>query len=135
MKQYKCKHFKLYELVDKATWKNYGQFAWNFLDPRLLMALDQLRDALGPITVNDWKWGGKFQWRGLRTTKCRQGAGMSQHRFGRAVDFDVKGMTPQDVRNYIRTHFEDFGIFCIERKVNWIHMDVRNCNPLKEVSP
>ena len=132
---YRTKYFKLHELVDKETYEQYGQVAWQFLDERMLMALDQLREALGPITVNNWKWGGQFQWRGLRTSKCRQGAKMSQHRFGRAVDFDVKGMTAREVRAYIRKHFDDFGIACIERKVNWVHMDFRNCKPLKEVSP
>ncbi len=62
------------------------------------------------------------------------GAKYSQHRFGRAVDFDVKGISAETVRNDIRKgYFSE--ITCIEADVNWVHIDVRNANRLLEVHP
>jgi len=135
MSQYVPKHFKIYELVNKSTYAKYGEKAWWFLDDRLLKIIDTIREDLGPMTVNSWYWGGPFQWRGLRTSEYYQGKpSQSQHSFGRAVDFDVKGMTADEVRLHIRNNPE-YGITAIENDVNWVHIDIRNVDPLMEFNP
>jgi len=136
MSQYKCEYFKIYELVDPLTYKQYGQSAWQFLDPRLLITIDKLRAVFGPATINNWKWGGKFKWSGLRTPECRIGAKMSQHRFGRAADMKFKNISAKEIRKAIKSDpMWTKYIHCVENKVNWLHIDVRNCDPIKWINP
>lgn len=132
----KCKHFEIYELVSKQVYLKYGETAWQFFDPRLLEMLDWLREKLDrSITVNDWYWGGKFQQRGLRCNLdpmmvAKTQAGKiycSPHPLGQGVDFDVKGMTAQEVRTWLIKHQEELPFAIrLEDGVNWVHLDVRN---------
>ncbi len=135
----KCEHFKIYELVPPQVYKDRGQKAWELFDPKLLTAIDMLRETFGSATVNDWKWGGNFKWSGLRTNQCRIGAKYSQHRFGRAADMKFKNITPAEIRKAIRSDligFKEMGVTCIENKTKtWLHVDVRNTIPIKWVNP
>ena len=137
--QYRPKHFKVYELVDPKTYKDRGIKAWELLDPKLLRLIDTLRETFGSATINDWKWGGKFKWSGLRTSECKIGAKYSQHRFGRAADLKFRHISPADIRKAIRkdkVYFQEMGVTCIENKTaTWLHVDVRNCDPIKWVNP
>jgi len=134
---YKCKHFKIYELVDPTTYKNRGQRAWELLDERILIAIDKLREEFGSITINDWKWGGKFKWSGYRSPACKIGAKLSQHRFGRGMDLKFKHFTPQQIRKAMRespSYFEE--ITCVENKTaTWVHIDCRNTTRIKWINP
>ena len=123
-------YFNINELVGKRTYKKYGERAWRFLDYRLLYALLIIREGLDrPITVN----AGKRQQRGLRTIVqqmiknyfYKDKLYLSAHLLGKAVDFDVKGMSARAVRAWIVTH-EDLFPFKIrlEDKVTWLHLDV-----------
>lgn len=129
---YKCQHFDITELVDKETFNKFGESAWMFFNPNVLMAIDGIRKFFNvSVTVNNWKSGGQFQWRGLRTLNCTDGGSYSQHRLGAAVDCDVKGKTAEEVRQVIlknKEHEYFKYINCIEDKVNWVHIDVRNIN-------
>ena len=50
----------------------------------------------------------------------------SQHRAGRALDFDIVGLTAQEVRDEIDNNLEKFRcIGGIERGVCWVHLDLR----------
>lgn len=134
----KAKYFRIYELVDKRTYNKYGQFAWQFIDPRLIKAIDTLRKTFGSATINSWKWGGQYKNSGLRTPQCKIGSAMSQHRFGRGADMKFKNVTPQEVRKAIRKDLDYWKklINCIENKTpTWVHVDVRNCIPIKFVNP
>jgi uncharacterized protein YcbK (DUF882 family) len=130
MKQYIPKHFSWHELVPSAEYKNY----WLYLiDDRILMSLDAIREHYKrPVIVNNWHSGGTFTLRGLRPMNSVVGAKYSQHKFGRAADFDVLGIPAEQVRNDIRSGLFPL-ITCIEKDVNWVHVDVRNCNRLLEV--
>ncbi len=127
---YKCKHFKIYELVDKHTFEKFGEDAWMFFNPLALMSLDGIREFFGvPVTVNNWKWGGGLQYRGLRPVYYTSGATYSQHRFGNSFDLDVKGVSAEDVRKVITANkdcLEFRHITCIEGSVSWLHFDCRN---------
>jgi uncharacterized protein YcbK (DUF882 family) len=129
---YKPRYFTWQELMPYAEYEPY----WLILmDERILITLDAIRTHYKrPVTVNNWHRGGQFSMRGFRPMTGNVGAKYSQHRFGRAVDFDVAGIPAEQVRNDIR-----FGLFplitCIEKNVNWVHIDVRNCTRLLEVSP
>ena len=136
---YKCKHFKIHELVPPKVFKDRGQKGWELLDENLLRTIDHLREVFGSATINNWKWGGKFKWSGLRTPDCRTGAKYSQHRFGRAADMKFKNITPKKIRTIIRNdprYWKEMGGRCIENKTGtWLHIDVRNTIAIKWVNP
>lgn len=134
--QYRCKHFRIEELVDKSTHDKYGDFCWNFFDDRLLKIIDFLRETLDKrITINNWLWNGRFSYRGLRPFSYKLGAKFSQHRFGRAVDFDVEGHSAQEIRDWLKVNWTPEISFCVtgsitsitvEEDVNWVHLAVQN---------
>ena len=128
-------YFCIEELVDKAVFDKYGNSAWKFLDETILETLLVIREGLGkPISVNNWKYGGKFSQRGLRhnmssLVKNKKRIYLSAHIFGKAFDFGVTGMSAVDVRKWIVEN-EDLFPFKIrlERNMNgkpisWVHVD------------
>ena len=126
----RCKYFKVYELVDPETFKRFCEKSWMFFNPLILTTADGIREYFNaPVTINDWSWGGTFQWRGLRTASCTIGVKWSQHRFGNAIDCDVKDVTAEKARQVILAN-KDHPLFkcitCIEANVNWLHSDCRN---------
>lgn len=127
---YSPKYFKWHELMPS---KEYEPYWLILMDERILRTLDAIRTHYNrPVTVNNWHSGGSFRNRGFRPMIGTVGAKYSQHRFGRAVDFDVHGISAEQVRNDIRSGlFPD--VTCIEKDVNWVHIDVRNVARLYEV--
>ncbi len=127
---YKCEYFKIYELVDRQTYLKYGEEAWMFFNPLALMSLDGIRKFFNiPVKVNDWKWGGDFQFRGLRPVYYQYGAIYSQHRYGNGFDSDVGDISAEEVRRRIIENKDSEllrHITCIESNVNWLHFDCRN---------
>ncbi len=123
-------YFGIHELVGKRTYKRFGERAWRFLDYRLLYALLIIREGLdASITVNS----GKRQQRGLRTIVqqmiknyfYKDKLYLSAHLLGKAVDFDVKGMSAWQVRMWIISHEALFPFkIRLEDKVSWVHLDV-----------
>jgi len=135
---YKCEHFIIEELVPPKVYDDRGHKAWELMDERMLITLDNLRDRYGSMTINNWKWGGDRQWSGLRTPDSPYYSPYSQHTFGRAADCIFKDVTAEEVRQDIlnnRDH-DDFELIeSIELDVSWLHFDVRNCNRIKAFSP
>lgn len=133
---YICRHFKIYELVDKKTFDRFGLQAWMLLNPLALQALDGIREFFTalrgkdtPVTVNNYHSGGPFQYRGLRPHSCTVGAEYSQHRLGNAFDCDIAGISADEARKIIVKHRNDprfLFINCLEADVNWLHFDCRN---------
>lgn len=123
-------YFDIQELVGRRTYKRFGIRAWRFLDYRLLYALLIIREGLNKhITINH----GRTQQRGLRTIVqqmiknyfYKDRLYLSAHLFGKAVDFDVKGMQAQSVRDWIVENQELFPFkIRLEDKVTWVHLDV-----------
>lgn len=139
---YKPKHFKAQELVPKHIFELRGEKSLELIDERVIITLDTLRELLGkPITVNNWLWGGNRNWSGLRTAGFYSSIeafekSLSQHKYGRAVDFLVKGMSADEVREFIYKNKEKFPyITFIETEISWVHIDVRNCVPITTWSP
>lgn len=133
---YKCKHFKIQELVDKSTYSSNSEWKlWLAFDDRLLRSIDFLREELGvSVTINDWSWGGTNQWRGLRNPQSAYYSQWSQHSYGRAVDMIFKGIEAKDVRAKIKElmdsgKFKDLTLsLTVEDGVSWVHLDIRNNN-------
>ena len=82
---YKCKNFKLYELLPKEIYKD-EEYGWELLDEKLKITINIVRDILGvPLICNNWYWGGSRNWCGYRPIDCKIGAKMSAHKKGMAV--------------------------------------------------
>ena len=136
------KYFVIQELVPPAIYEAYGDKAWQFLDERLLVTLDALRTALGPMIINTWhsekmtKAYGSRTESGLRSFDTRTGAKYSQHKFGRAADIIFTKMQARAVREYILAHKDKFPyITAMEDDVSWVHIDVRNVHPITMFKP
>ena len=133
---YKPKYFRVEELVPQHAFTDRGQAAIQLIDERVLITLDVLREKFGPITVNNWVWGGPRQWSGLRTQESPFGTQYSQHRFGRAADCVFRDVTAEEVRQYILAAPDEFPhITFIELDVSWLHFDVRNCPRITTWTP
>ncbi len=121
-------HFDIKEFVPKSVYDKYGDGAIKFIDLRLVHILERIREICGDkaITINNWSYGGKFQYRGYRPPECTVGALKSMHKLGRAVDFDVKGMSAEQVRQSIRDNQDELlsmGLTRMESGVSWVHID------------
>lgn len=126
------KYFELHELVDKETWTKLGAKSIWMLNEKAVKGLEALREAIGkPITVNNWYWGGNLENRGYRSIYSTTGAKFSQHRVGNAFDINVKGMSSDEVNEYIQKNYHKFGITTVE-DINftptWTHIDFRFTN-------
>ncbi len=122
---YVPKNFSIWDVVPDTVYKTYGDSAWQFLDGRAMESLDILIDFLGPLTVNNWKYGGVRRWSGFRDSTCPVGAANSQHRHGRAID--AVGKTgAKDMRKKILDNQELFPyVTTLEDNVDWLHFDIR----------
>jgi hypothetical protein len=130
----KPKYFSIDELVCPHIYDHYGQRSWQFFDTKLLVTLETIRDRIGkPIYINDWQVHGKYSQRGLRCFKCdivktkieADEIYMSAHCLGKGADFDVQGLTAEEVRLWIITHKNWWPYYIrLERDVNWVHLDV-----------
>ena len=129
-------YFVIQELVDEDVYNKYGELAWKFIDEKLLECLLVVRTELNrPISINNWFYGGNYTQRGLRhnmspLVASKERIYLSAHMFGKAVDFDVGGMTAIEVREWILRNPSKFPHkMRLERNlngkpINWVHMDV-----------
>lgn len=134
---YRCHHFALQELVPPEVYNVRGTAAWELFDDRLLQALDSIRDKYGRILVNNWHRGGELRYRGFRPADCKVGAVYSQHRYGRAVDFNPLEAELETVYKAI-CESEIPGVTTVENieaTPTWIHLDVRNGTAVRVVNP
>ena len=133
------KHFCIQEFVSEKVYNKHGENSWQFLSPRLLHTMLVIREELDlSITINNWKWGGKFSQRGLRENTCSMvqkknksnKTYLSAHVLGCAVDFDVEGMSANEVRDWLVKNQDKLPFkIRLERKLNgkyisWSHLDV-----------
>lgn len=133
---YTPQYFSIQELVPKHVWDDRHEKAWELLDSRLLITLDQLRGKYGAITINNWFTGGNREWSGLRTEQSPYGSQYSQHRFGRAADCLFSQVNVEYVRNDILNNPDLFPLIqSVELETSWLHFDVRNCDRIKTYAP
>lgn len=138
------KHFSIEEFVPKPIFDRYMANSKWFIDPKLVAIAEFIREEFElPMTINNWHKGGKFQERGYRVPTTQTGARYSQHKFGRAIDFNIQGIPPQEVAEWIKASFaylKPLGLTTIEHPDDtptWTHIDVRNSgmNELLIVNP
>ena len=133
-----CRNFSIREFFPKHFYNKFKNQSIKFIDPRIYVLADKIREYFDKtMTINDWAYGGKFNYRGFRPnqlliesyTKNEKAFGSltSQHAFGRAIDFHFDAIDTEEARQeIIRVRDEKFPeITAIEMDVNWIHVDVR----------
>lgn len=133
-------------IIDKYTDRNgnIDKQIWRLMDSRALWTIVQLRNLFGPMTMNDYLWGGNNKNRGFRdpislidldkynetgVISASWSSFTSQHCFGRAGDSKFKKILAEEVRQYIiqNSGKEEFKfITAIEKEVSWFHFDIRN---------
>ena len=127
-------NFRLEEFVPKSIYHNYGEKAIWFIDPRMIQFAQYIRTHFDArVMVNNWHCGGKNHNRGYRKPGTSVGSSLSQHKFGRAIDFNVVGYEPAEVVEWICDRWE---MLCgpkdlittiedVEYTPTWVHVDCR----------
>jgi len=136
-------NFSLQEFIDKDTYRRFGDSSIWFIDQRVILIAQLIRDRFGKgVTINNKS----YNMSGFRPPQTKVGAKLSQHRFGRAGDFKILGMEnngADEMREDIIQNFEIYkkvGLTTIEHgdfSKTWLHADVRKVNQdtLKIVNP
>ena len=122
-------YFDKQELLSKHVYNSGG--GYELLHHDLQDLVMWIRESLArPMYANNWAIGGQFSQRGYRTNddpvcKAQKFVPGSAHFKGMALDFDVKGMTAEQVRKWLYENQEDAPVrFRVEKGVNWVHVDV-----------
>lgn len=114
------------ELVTPEVYRDYGEKAWDLLDPRILNVIQFLGSAFGRIVINNWHRKGGYSNSGLRTTYGSKG---SCHRYGMAFDLKFLDCDIKKVYNYIKAHQEELFVLGLRRVEHidatptWLHID------------
>lgn len=131
---YKCKYFKLQELVSPIVYNKFGEFAWCFFDENILRDLDLIRKRFGQaITINSWLYGGNTTQCGFRSNmdklvQDKKTVYCSAHCMGKATDLH----SSDNVRlfNLIYELISKGELSAIKRlesrkstKDGWVHID------------
>lgn len=139
-KSYRPQHFILQEYVPPSIFHQWGETAWEFLDERLLIMDDLIREKFGPVIINTWhspaliKKYGLREWSGLRTPASPYYSPTSQH-CGRASDKLLVRTPVEAARQYILSNPYEFPLIGgIELQVDWLHTDVRAYEGIKTFS-
>lgn len=138
------KYFKVQELVCPHVYKRFGDSALQFFDKGILDTLVFIREHIGsPIYINNWHWGGDKSQRGLRCCICPlvkekvylEKVYLSSHIFGKAVDFNVKGMTAEEVRVWLEEIKNELPCnIRIEKDVSWVHIGLGYFNQTEKIT-
>lgn len=155
-------HYKKEELLCPHTVKRDGEDAWRYLQPIVIDFLDWVREELDrPVYVNNYLWGGDKSQRGHRCNLCplvknstlKNVLYVTAHMTGLGVDFNVKGMTSDEVREWLDKNiyrfFDKFPQYIRKCRIEsaayaptWCHIDfylhdnpgiIRYISPIKQV--
>lgn len=135
---YGPKYFKPEEVFPPGLVAMYGKEdlkIWLFMNPRVTVTIDRLRERYGPAYMNTYIFGqstrlkyGTHSLRGWREKNCLVGAKYSQHKMGNAGDMVFVDVNAESIRADILAEPYDSAfeyITCIEMGVNWLHFDMR----------
>lgn len=135
---YKCKYFKIQELVCPHVYKKYGDKAWEFFSEDFLKDLDTVREILEvPIIINNWYINGHYKESGNRCQFCsivakkiaNKELNMSMHNLYQAFDLKPKGLEIKKAIEMIMDNVHRFKV--IKRIENpdytptWLHIDTK----------
>lgn len=151
----KSKYFKVYELVSKEVYNHYSESTiMNRMNSDLIKLIDWIREeSKVPIIINNWKNGGEFSQRGLRSNvdqivkdSTKKGLPtLSPHVLFMAVDMNPtysSGKSAEWLWDWIHSNAHNAPCnFRMENKtatvnskgeVSWVHVDVavEDTNPV-----
>lgn len=128
-------NFKLEEFINPDSFYDLpGDKSLLLIDKRLVDIMEYIRYCFGrKIIINTWHNFGLHKNRGFRKEDCKEGAKYSQHKFGRAVDFEVEGFTSEEVFEEIlllyktEKDLKKYGLTRIEKNTKgYTHIDLAN---------
>lgn len=139
------KNFKVEEFVPQKIYEKYGDSSLWFIDPKIVSLAQMIREYFGKsMTINNWHNGGNFNYRGFRNDsfyyewessisayKSKRKGKLSQHRMGRAIDFNISGLECDEVRaEFLKNENQwlEMGLTTLESgdyAPSWIHADLR----------
>lgn len=140
MTQYRCKYFKIKELVNPSFLGTNESILWRLFDERLLKNADKIREKYGACTVN----ADGLTDCGLRKMDSKTGATFSAHKFGRALDLHIRTIEQAAAKikdpverkkfkikeyNRIREQLmvnHEFDCLSFEHNISWLHIAVEN---------
>lgn len=125
-------YFRLEEFVPEEIYAKFGASSIWFVDRSIVLLSDFIRDRFGKfMTINNWHSGGSLNYRGFRPPDCTIGATLSQHKFKSAIDFNIEGVTPQEIYKDIIENQDMYmkaGATTVEDiafSSTWNHIDIR----------
>lgn len=124
-------YFSIRELVCPHVYNRFKESAWQFLSTELLSTLLVLRTVVinKPMIINNWSLKKSYSQRGLRCNQCslvkdKNSVYLSSHCLGKGVDFNVQGMTAEEVRKLIKKNIDEFEYpIRLEEGTSWVHVD------------
>jgi|AntDeeMinimDraft_6_1070357.scaffolds.fasta_scaffold18276_1 hypothetical protein len=131
---YRCKHFRVEELVPPRVFNRWGIQSWWFIDQELCQTIDEIRELFGtPITINNWLWGGNFSQSGYRDDSSEYYNEFSAHSFGKAADMKIRNIQ-SDVAIQMIIDWKKEGKLKYLTRIElatdgWVHVDVFNAKP------
>lgn len=141
---YICRHFDVREFVPASVYQRLGDNSWEALDDRILAMADRVRVKFGRTVCNTWHstslqslvGNQKRDSSGIRIAGSQYFSPTSQHTFGRALDLITIDTPVPVVRDYILQHPSEFEFVTgVELGTSWLHIDCRNCKPIKTFTP
>jgi hypothetical protein len=126
------KYFKIQEFVPVKVYEKFGDKAWWFIDPKIVQIADAIREHFGKSMMINYAG---LQYRGFRDDSFyenKRSGLFSQHRFGRAIDFNIKDISTQEVYAEILKNEQKFlslGLTTMEDVAftpTWCHVDCRH---------
>ncbi len=124
-------HFSLSEIIHPDILKTVGNRSINFINPNLIIVLEQLRKIVdGPVTINGTWQGQEYTNSGLRSTKhpLNGKANYSAHYYGNAADCKFDGSNVLQLFEHILSNQDDFPLIYrmenIDHTPTWLHVEV-----------
>lgn len=140
MTQYRCKYFKIKELVHPSFLGTNENILWMLFDERVLKGADRIRELYGACTVN----ADGLTDCGLRKMDSKTGAVFSAHKFGRALDLHIRTIEQAAAKikdpverkkfkikeyNKVRERLmlmPEFDYLVFENGISWLHIACQN---------
>lgn len=122
--------FTVPELVSPEIYALCGDKAIEMIDARLVRVINKLRHRYGPITINNYSFGGRFKESGLRNLNTSTGAPRSAHKQGKGLDLKFSRLTPAEVWADMKKTMDAEGWDDLIRRIEdpavtktWLHID------------
>ena len=135
------KYFDMREFIPKSEYNKIMKLReddrlnafYKLINPKIVDIASKLREMFNrPMIINNWHTGGNYTMRGWRPANTKIGAKKSMHKKGMAFDFDVKGLTDSQVKEFIMNHEKELYAIGVRRmeseedSATWTHLDKKD---------